>query len=594
MTESAVTDVDPGAPPVRFPLWLKLAVALIVLGVVPASVTGLALIDRAGGALKAATREVSLAVAADVSTGIEATVDATHDHLLGIAATLVDRRLDQDTRFAVATSLVESSRDLDHVAVYDIDGAYIDRIQQQNVLPGLGEAALPAEVRTLLASQEVAVGKAVLVDGQVTIPLVVRLTADSGKHTGYLGTMLRLGDVQDRATRLANERIADGFLTVIDHDKRMLVSSRPGDEPLAVENCALVQDLEPKHFKMGVIRCGEFDWMTQGRKAPYVGCIRPLQNLPWAVVTAVDQDDAYALLKEMRAYVFGALGGALFLALLAALVLSRGITLPLDKLVAQARAIAARNWSVREQIQTRDELAVLGHSLNAAARDLQISEITIREEEAIRRDLGRYLPRDVVERIVDRDEELFLAGARREVTVLFADVAAFTSLSERLPPEHVVALMNELFTLLTEIVFLHGGTVDKFIGDSVMAVWGAPTHTQDHAARALDAAEDMQRWIRAANAGWQQRFDTSLELAIGINSGTAVVGNIGSERRMEYTVMGAMVNTAARLETLARPGTILTTLETVRLAGPGFQTVDAGTRDLPGVEEPVRCIEVLP
>ena len=578
-------------PQVRFPLWAKLGLALVSLGIIPVTVVGLALIDRAGGALKAGVREVSLAIAGDVATGLRGTVGRTGERLSGIAGTLVDTRLDQDTRYRVATSLVESSTELDHIVVYDADGTFIDRLAQPDS-PPLADVNLDPRAHSI--GPEMWVGPAAIAGDVVAVPLVVRIVTDDGKHTGYVGTQLRLRGLTDRITLLSSERLARGFVTVVDHQGRLLASSRPDDTALAIEESALVADMTPAQFAMGITRCGEFTWTTQGRRAPYVGCVRPVEGLPWSIVTAVDRDDAYASLDEMRRYVIGALVAALVLALLASLVLARGITRPLAGLVALAADIAARRWGTRHQVRTRDELAVLGHALHTAAIDLELSEVAIRQEEAIRRDLGRYLPHDVVERIVSRKEDLHLGGERREVTVLFADVAAFTTLAETLPPEHVVALMNELFTLVTEIVFLHGGTVDKFIGDSVMAVWGAPTHTDDHARRALDAAEDMQRWMHIANAGWRVRFGRGVELAIGINSGTAVVGNIGSERRMEYTAMGAMVNTAARLETLARPGTILTTLETVRRAGQGFQTVDAGTRDLPGVEEPVRCIEVLP
>lgn len=584
----------PGAPPpVRFPLWAKLALALVTLAIVPATVAGLALIDRADGALKAGVRETSLALTGDVLTGLTASVTSTHDELHGIAATLVDLRLDEDTRHAVVTSLVEGSRELDHVTIYDATGAFIDRIKQADSPATLGREPVPQSMRKQLETEEVAVGRAVALDGVVSVPVVVRIVTDSGKHTGYAGTFLELSGLRERLARLARERPERGFVSVIDADHRVLASSRPDDAPLAVEEASLAAS-SPLQFQMEVTQCGEFNWRSGGVSTPYVGCIRPMRDQPWAVVTAVDRDDAYAALHTMRLYVFGTLAGAFVLAIIAALALARGITLPLDDLVRLARDIAARNWRTGKPVGTRDELAVLGHALTAAAHDLELSEVVIRQEEAIRRDLGRYLPRDVVERIVSRQEEVNLGGERKEITVLFADVAAFTTLAESLPPEHVVSLMNELFTLLTEIVFLHGGTVDKFIGDSVMAVWGAPTHVEDHATRALDAAEDMQRWIHIANEGWEVRLGARVELAIGINSGTAVVGNIGSERRMEYTAMGAMVNTAARLETLARPGTILTTLETAKLAGPGFQTVDAGTRDLPGGKEPVRCIEVLP
>ena len=105
-------------------------------------------------------------------------------------------------------------------------------------------------------------------------------------------------------------------------------------------------------------------------------------------------------------------------------------------------------------------------------------------------------------------------------------------------------------------MFRHGGTVDKFIGDCIMAVWGAPSAQDDHAARALAAAEDMMRFLETANEGWQEKYDVEIRLGIGVNSGEAIVGNVGSDKRMEYTVIGDVVNVAARLEAIAaaQPG----------------------------------------
>jgi len=254
--------------------------------------------------------------------------------------------------------------------------------------------------------------------------------------------------------------------------------------------------------------------------------------------------------------------------------------------------LAARRFDRRVTVNTRDELAVLGDVLSSAAADLQASEERIREEEAIRRDLRRYLDSDLVDRVVRREQDMKLGGERREISVLFADVVAFTPIADSLAAEETVGLLNELFTILTEIVFRHEGTVDKFIGDSVMAIWGAPQLQPDHAARAIAAAEDMMRWLEAGNQGWRQKFGVTVELAIGINSGHAVVGNVGSETRMQYTAIGDVVNVAARLESIARPQQILVTHATKALAGDDFQYSSLGPRQLVGRRDPVKLFEV--
>jgi class 3 adenylate cyclase len=166
--------------------------------------------------------------------------------------------------------------------------------------------------------------------------------------------------------------------------------------------------------------------------------------------------------------------------------------------------------------------------------------------------------------------------------VLFADVVAFTPLAESRSAEEVVSLLNELFSILTEIVFRHGGTVDKFIGDCIMAIWGAPVAQPDHAQRALAAAEDMMRFLETANERFREVYGIEIRLGIGVNSGEAIVGNIGSDKRMEYTVIGDVVNVAARLESIAAPNQLLVSEATRRLAGVGFDLTLVGEKNLTG------------
>jgi class 3 adenylate cyclase len=232
--------------------------------------------------------------------------------------------------------------------------------------------------------------------------------------------------------------------------------------------------------------------------------------------------------------------------------------------------------------------------MTQAADDLRIGEERLASERAIRSDLGRYLPAELVDLVVRREQDMALGGAKRELTVMFADVVSFTPLTERLTPEQVVALLNELFTIITEIVFRHGGTIDKFVGDCVMALWGVPTAQPDHAARALAAAEEVLSWLDAGNVAWQRKYGVKVQLAVGINSGDAVVGNIGSERRMEYTAIGDVVNVAARLEAIARPQQILLTAATKARAGSGFRFVELGERTLAGRAEPLLLYELIP
>ena len=147
--------------------------------------------------------------------------------------------------------------------------------------------------------------------------------------------------------------------------------------------------------------------------------------------------------------------------------------------------------------------------------------------------------------------------------------------------------------MLTEIVFRHGGTVDKFIGDCIMAVWGAPVPQADHADRALAAAEDMMHFLEVAAAEWKKKYDVEIRLGVGVSSGEAIVGNIGSNKRMEYTVIGDVVNVAARLEGLAAPNQVLVAEGTHALASDRFELVSIGDRNLLGRKNSVHVFELV-
>jgi len=172
------------------------------------------------------------------------------------------------------------------------------------------------------------------------------------------------------------------------------------------------------------------------------------------------------------------------------------------------------------------------------------------EKRKVSRLVGRYVSRDVYKQLMSDPGLAELGGGRREMTVLFSDIRGFTSITEKGQPEELVAQLNEYFTRMVEIVFRHGGTVDKFVGDMVMALFGAPVDDPEHAEHAAAAAVDMVAALGELNAKWIAEGRVPLDIGIGINSGDMIAGNIGSSAIMSYTVIGDNVNLASRLESL--------------------------------------------
>ena len=213
-------------------------------------------------------------------------------------------------------------------------------------------------------------------------------------------------------------------------------------------------------------------------------------------------------------------------------------------------------------------------------------------EEVARANYSRFLPEYVVKQLLENPDSFRLGGVNQTITVLFADIRGFTSLSERENPERVVRLLNRYFTAMTEIIFEHGGTLDKYIGDGLMALFGAPTTTPNDAINAAKAAVAMQRKINTLNGELVAEGLTPVTVGIGLHTGDALIGYIGSEKRSEYTAIGDTVNLAARLEANARGGQILLSDATAAAIGNAFPLVAREPITVKNRVQPVSLFEL--
>jgi adenylate cyclase len=208
-----------------------------------------------------------------------------------------------------------------------------------------------------------------------------------------------------------------------------------------------------------------------------------------------------------------------------------------------------------------EDLEFLTAFSNIAAVALENSRFAerIRHETMVRGNFERFFAPRLAAQIAGSAQHLKLGGDKSTVAVLFSDIRGFTALSESMKPDEVARLLSEYFTVMVEVVFRHGGTLDKFIGDAVMAQWGAPIGAADDADRAMDAALDMMHELASLNAQWASQGRPCLQIGIGLSYGESFAGYIGSERRLEYTIIGDVVNIASRLCSEADGGEILVT-----------------------------------
>ena len=209
-------------------------------------------------------------------------------------------------------------------------------------------------------------------------------------------------------------------------------------------------------------------------------------------------------------------------------------------------------------------------------------------EQAVRM-FSRFLDPHLVEQLVDQGQTVeSLSGQMRDISVLFSDIRGFTALSETRPPQEIVALLNHYFSRQVEVIFRHGGTLDKFIGDAIMAFWGAPLDDPDHARHAIDTALEMSEALEQ----FKSELSIDFDIGIGIHSGPAVVGFIGSEQKLDFTVIGDTVNLASRIEGLTKGvSRILVSSDTVSRANQAFDFIDRGFYKVKGRTQEVNLFE---
>jgi adenylate cyclase len=244
---------------------------------------------------------------------------------------------------------------------------------------------------------------------------------------------------------------------------------------------------------------------------------------------------------------------------------------------------------------TKEELSIF----SVVAAEAAISFDNARSHEELsrrvieRQALERFLSSAIVEKILANPDQVHLGGENQTATILFADIRGFTRMSEHMEPQRIVELLNEYFSEMTDLIFDNGGTLDKYLGDGIMALFGAPLPKPDDARRSVKTAAEMQRALAQLNRQWEARGQQPLKIGIGVNTGPVTAGNIGSSKRMDYTVIGDAVNLASRLCANAAAGQILISESTFQQIGGDFPAQRLEPIRVKGKETPVEVYEIL-
>ncbi len=279
----------------------------------------------------------------------------------------------------------------------------------------------------------------------------------------------------------------------------------------------------------------------------------------WTVLVTEDRAAFYGDVEAIFRFTMLVLAASVALSVLLLLLTARYLTRPLEEVSsAMRRIIGSNDFSERVPVEYKDEIGQLSHTFNMMLGELGKAYESIKrfafdaavaqkKEMKIRNIFQLYVPKDVIDEYFQNPDSM-LVGDNRLVSVLFSDIRSFTTISEKMEPDDLVTSLNRYFSLMVDTIMDQGGVVDKYIGDAIMAIFGAPTKHDDDALRSVLAGLEMSSALEAFNRGQRERGKPEFRIGVGINYGIVTVGNIGCEKKMNYTVIGDAVNLASRLE----------------------------------------------
>ena len=365
----------------------------------------------------------------------------------------------------------------------------------------------------------------------LAVPYVMRA---AGSADSVVVAFESLGQVE---TSLASRELYVNMLTgsggeVIAHPDGNLVLAAGSlrESPIVRDSLSSSVDLK----QMGYVEGGK----------RYLGSYKRILSGALTVFSVVDEGAALAAVYQIqRRNIFIALI-VLAVALILALFFSRTLTTPIKRLVAATARIREGDYRVSVDVANRDELGRLTTAFREMGEGLA-------ERERIKSAFGKFVNKEVAERVARG--EVSLGGETKEATIFFSDIRSFTEISENLSPHEVVEFLNDYMTRMVACVNTTHGVVDKYIGDAIMAVWGAPYSVGNDTENAVNGALMMRRALAEYNASREGTTKPFIKIGCGINSGNIVAGQIGSLERMEYTVIGDAVNLASRIESLNKP-----------------------------------------
>ncbi|MGI9356596.1 MAG: adenylate/guanylate cyclase domain-containing protein [Rhizobiaceae bacterium] len=400
------------------------------------------------------------------------------------------------------------------------------------------------------------------------------ITMSRRNNNSVFGVDITLGEIEDFLNQ--EPQAASGILSLFRLDGEVFAKTTTSADEEGAHQALIGRLRIDPAFRSGTFELAGEPWIAHVERAP--------------IGTDTDEMLAIALPVAVIAKPINrASQNTMIIAVLVVLIslpiiwiVSRILSGPLIRLAAEAERMVQFDLEAEpHRDSVVDEIRTLQQAMSSMRSGLRIANL--------------YVPKTLVRRLIEREEQPELGGDKKFITVLFMDMENFTAMSSKLPPEDVMSRMSEYFEIVTQLLLDHGATIDKYIGDAVMAFWNAPDDTQDHVALGCQAALSIVKAANKATQDWSEDEALPIRTRIGLHCGEATVGNVGSSDRMSYTALGSTVNLASRLETKNRDlkTDILVSKDVVDRVGQRFEFRDVEHLELKGIDGPTNVYELV-
>jgi adenylate cyclase len=421
--------------------------------------------------------------------------------------------------------------------------------------------------------------------------LVLTRTQAFGKPVWFLAFPVIEGQVAERViTAYLSSEVLDSAFTsrvytsfFVDSDRAVIVHT---DKKETLAGRSFKDHPAVLFLQAQETKAGFSIYKNTATKHEYFGAYSKLDVGSAAIVVELEKDKALESVNRLQKTAALIAGIIILSALLLVYFFAKTISEPIRELRDAAEKIKTGDYHTRLTPRSGDEVGALTHSFNEMAVGLE-------EREKLKGALGKFVNPEIAEKAMKG--ELKLGGERRTATIFFSDIRSFTAISEQLQPEEVVEFLNAYMTIMVKIIGDHNGIVDKFIGDAIMAVWGVPESKGNDALNAVNATIEMRRALLEFNKGRGSAKKPVIKIGCGLNTGAVLAGQIGSEDRLDYTVIGDAVNLASRVETLNKPfGTdILISQDTYNIVKNEFDCEPMQKIKVKGKSQPQQIYAVL-